>query len=404
MEFPSKSQLKPCDQLENYGRRIRIRSEQQRQNRKEIKVIDTCLVDRIKKQQTKNGKSSKNLDNNNSVIREISLKKRQHRKHHKLSNIRSKKTRVNKKTAQIRKSPDLSQISTKISTDSQSKYVQLHELPVGTSYETLKFFFTGLSFRRVLLLLSNRTEIPALDPSSSFHQKSQSNLREFVYTNRDLRVLVEFDSISEALLARDRSKEIIFTKHLDLEQYSERNEQDNEDNRVDPPDGFSIGVSIVPRHLALLLSNYVSFEAIPGVTLHSYLSKTESNMKPLVRAILWTKIQQECNVAVDNVIKNANLNILSESVGNLNPTLPNYQLFANHYNRMNTIYDDMLMNIPPDDYDEAMFSVDPLIRLTTQACSVLDNEMKYINKFLYQVQIYLKNTLKKNSSYDYNLL
>ena len=334
-DVPTKSACK----LECYRKRSRIRTEQLRKKRKEIKVIDSCLVEQIIKQSkkrkpSKSAASALNVNNNNTVSKE---KKNKHY---------------------------------------QTKYVQLHGVPVGTTYETVRKFFTGLVPRRIVLLLSNRVKVMVLD-GASYGLNTPKN-REYVYANTDLRVLVEFDSISEALLARDRSKEIIFAKQLD--------QTTPAIDTVNRPNSFSIGVTMIPKEMTTSLSN-LSIDAIPGFPLHSCLSEVESNLDPLIRAILWTKNRQECGVAVDDEIKNSDLDILAMKIighDDLLLSLSEYQRYAKYYNRLAKIYH--YLKVPPDDVDEANFSLDPLTRLTSLACSVLDSEMDRIDTFLYQVR------------------
>lgn len=402
------------DQLKDYGRRARARLQQQRDNRKEIKVIDSsCLVDQIEKQRSKKGKPSKTIVANSSSNRNsVGMKKRPRQQHHSHQiqqlNAVTKVARNNNKTGKLW-IPDTSQIPIP-SKDNQSKYVQLHFLPVGTTYEIIRKFFTGLIPQRIMVLLSNRIDISALDTSSYYDVPY--NLQELVYTNKDLRIIVKFDSISEAGLAVDRSGETIFSKQLEMKDKKIK-------NRVDiRPDAFSIGVTKISKDLASSLSK-LSIDAIPGIPLHDCLLKVESKLKPLIREIIWTNTQQECNVVVDKKIKSAKLHLPLTQVGcdddereedsrssrnmtNNLLTLSRYQKYANHYNRLLTIHHDLLMTVPPTKYDEAITSIDPIVRLTAQACSVLDNEMDRIDIFLYQVRTIrkmlpeVKNLAEKN--------
>mmetsp|Transcript_35932 Transcript_35932/g.36371 ORF Transcript_35932/g.36371 Transcript_35932/m.36371 type:complete len:520 (-) Transcript_35932:253-1812(-) len=373
------------DQLKDYGKRARDRSQQQRENRKEIKVIDSCLVvDQVEKQRKKR-KPSKAITNASSNIHTNSGAKKRPRPHHhhqtKLNN-----TKVARKAKKLW-TPDISHLPIP-SIDNQSKYVQLHGLPVGTTNETIRKFFTGLIPQRILLLLNNRIDIAVLDASPYYNLPC--NLQESVY-DKDLRVLVQFDSISGAGLARDRSEETIFSKQLVNFYHPERRDEKTL-NRVDRPDAFSIGITIISKDSALSLSK-LSIDAIPGVPLHNCLLEVESKLKHMVREILWTNAQQECKVAVDKKIKSADLNIRLTMVGREEKgdimnllTFSGYQKYANHYNRLLTMYEDLLMTMPPSNSDEAMISLDPIFRLTAQACSVLDDEMDRIDKFLYQVR------------------
>lgn len=381
------------DQLKDYGRRARDRSQQQRDNRKEIKVIDSCLVDQVEKQ--KKEKNTSKVITNASSNTNSGAKKRPRQHHHHKTKLNN--TKVARKAKKIW-TPDISEIPIP-SIDNQSKYVQLHGLPVGTTYETIRKFFTGLIPQRILLLLSNRIDIAILDASPYYNLPC--NLQESVYNN-DLRVLVQFESISGAGLARDRSEETIFSKQL--ENFYHREKRDEKTlNRVDRPDAFSIGITMLSKDSALSLSR-LSIDATPGVPLHNCLLKVESKLKPMVREILWTNTHQECNVAVDKKIKSANLNIPLTMAGREEKgdsgdnnedgcrmiinllTFSGYQKYANHYNRLLTMYEDLLMTMPPNNSDEATSSLDPILRLTAQACSVLDDEMDRIDNFLYQVR------------------
>jgi hypothetical protein len=382
------------DQLKDYGRRARARSQQQRDNRKEIKLIDSSclLVDQIEKQrESKKGKPSKTIatSSSNTNVNSIGTKKRPRQSHHSHQTQlnTTKVARNNNKTGKLW-IPDTSQIPIP-SKDNQSKYVQLHFLPVGTTYEIIRKFFTGLIPQRIMILLSNRIDISVLD-TSSYYDDVPYNLQELVYTNKDLRVIVKFDSIPEAGLAVDRSGETIFSKQLEMR--DNRKTQNRVDDR---PDAFSIGVTKISKDLASSLSK-LSIDAIPGIPLHYCLLKVESKLKPLIREILWTNTQQECIVVVDKKIKSAKLHLPLTQVGCEEGdddddhdellTLSGYQKYANHYNRLLTIHNDLLMTVPPNKYDEAMISIDPIVRLTAHACSVLDNEMERIDNFLYQVR------------------
>ena len=106
-------------QLKDYGRRARARLQQQRQERKEIKVIEPFLIDQAEKQK-KRGRPSKTIDVCSNTIgkkrpRQLSA------------------TKAARKNGQLR-GPDISKISTP-SKFTQSTYVQLHGLPSVASEE-----------------------------------------------------------------------------------------------------------------------------------------------------------------------------------------------------------------------------------------------------------------------------
>ena len=369
--------------IKDYGRRARARSQQERQNRKGIKVIDDSylIADQVQKQ-TKKVVSLKSAINVSSSNTNTSGKKRLRQHHGQITQLLYT-TKAGRKTGQLLWTPDISRIPTP-SIDTQSAYVQLHGLPVGSTFETIRKFFTGLVPERILLLLSNRVDISALD-ASSYYTLPSYNLQDFVYTNKDLRVLVKFDSISAAGLAVDRSGETIFSKLISaLKLQASR-------VVIDPPDAFSIGITKISKVMACSLSR-LSVDALPGVPLHDCLFKVQSKLNPLVREILWTSAQQECHVPVDSEIKSANLLIQQAGHEDENTndmtnllTFSDYQKHANHHNRLLRIQEDLVTSTPnnnPD--DEAIISMDPIVRLTNHACMVLDDEMDRIDSLLYQ--------------------
>ena len=387
--------------IKDFGRRARARSQQQRQNRKGIKVIDdsSLIADQVQKQTIKKGGSSSKSIINISSSNTNSGKKRL-RQHYSqtqqlpMANNTAKTAR--RKTGQLLWTPDISQIPIP-SKDTQSSYVQLHGLPIGSTFDIIRKFFTGLLPERILLLLSNRTDISALD-SSSYYTLPSYNLQDFVYTNKDMRVLVKFDSISAAGLAVDRSGETIFSKHISTLKHFYREDGEKLESRgvSAPPDSFSIGVTKISKDLAFSLSR-LSVDALPGVPLHDCLFKVESKLDPLVREILWTSAhQQECHVAVDSEIKSAKLFQLlpstlagyeEESINGTNLlTFSGYQKYANHHNRLLRMQEDLMASMPNNnsDDDEDTISMDPIVRLTAHACMVLGDEMDRIDILLYQ--------------------
>lgn len=72
---------------------------------------------------------------------------------------------------------------------------------------------------------------------------------------------------------------------------------------------------------------------------------------------------------------------------------PGYQRFAKHYNRLVDIQDDLLHQIPYPVVEtnplppSAAGDKDPAVRLTTEACKALTNELDIIEGLLYRVRI-----------------
>lgn len=374
---PERIVLQPSvGHIKEYGRRARARSEQQRQNRKGIQLIDgsSLIVEHAQKQErTKCSSSTNNIG-----------KKRKLRQRH--SQIQhSRPIKVARKTDKLFWTPDISQIPI-TSKSIQSTYVQLHGLPIGSTFETIRKFFTGLIPERILLLLNNRTYITDLD-SSSYDDLSLYNLQNFVYTNKDVRVLVKFESVSAAGLAADRSGETISSKHVGYT-FNYSNGQDRTIDHLQHD--FSIGVTKMSKEMAVSLSK-LSFDAIPGVPFRDCLSDVESKLNPKVREILWTSARIACQVTVDSEIKNANL--LIEAAGREDNTTDETNLltfaeYKNHsicYNRMLRIQEDLMASIQSEKSDnESSISMDPIIRLTANAYKVIDDKMNRIGSLLYQ--------------------
>ncbi len=358
------------DGIDVLGRRARARLEEQRQNRKGIKVIeDTQLIkEQIQKEPKPKATSA------------IGGKKRQRPKHRSPTK-QSSSTKIARRLDKLRWTPEISeiQIPTK---HLQSSYVQLHGLPIGSTSETVRRFFTGLTPERILVVLSNRTHISELD-ASSYDDLSSFNLQDIIYTNRDVRVLVKFESTTAAGFAADRSGETISLKSISVRKSHEGVVDYQQDN-------FSIGVSKISKEMALSLSK-LSFDALPGVPFHDCLSGVESKLQTEVREILWASANRACGVALDREIKKANFLIKvssreGDSADELNLfTFSEYKRHSIYYNRLLRIQEGLMTSVQSQKSDvEATFSTNPILRLTSHACTVLDRELDRIDSLLYQ--------------------
>lgn len=354
------------DGIDELGRRARARLEEQRQNRKGIKVIEDTqlIVEQIQKESKPKATSA------------IAGKKRQRPKRSSQSKQLSS-TKIARRLDKLHWTPEISQIQ--IPTKHlQSSYVQLHGLPIGSTSETVRRFFTGLTPQRILVLLSNRTHIPELD-ASSYDDLSSFDLQNIIYTNRDVRVLVKFESTTTAGFAADRSGETVLLKSIS-DQGVFNHQQDS----------FSIGVSKISKEMAQSLSK-LSFDALPGVPFHDCLSGVESKLHTEVKEALWASANRACGVAIDREIKNANLLIENPSrdgdrADELNVlTFSEYKRLSIHYNRLLRIQEAFIASMQGEKSDtEANVSANPILRLTYHACTVLDGELDRIDSLLYQ--------------------
>ena len=384
-----------ADQIKEFGKRARARSEQQRKNRKGIQMIDdaSLMAEQAQKQAKKRAASSKSTVDVSSFTANGGRKRQ--RQQSNSQNQKSRSTKAARKRSQLIWTPDVSCIPIP-SKDDLSAYVMLHGLPIGSTFETIRKFFTGLVPQRILLLLSNQVDISSMD-SPSHDDFSLYNLGNLVYTNTDVRVLVKFDSISAAGLAADRSGETILSKHVygGDSKFFDRQAAILEGRREvtdQSPDAFSIGVTRISKELSLSLSK-LSFDASTGVPIHDCLFNVESKVDPRVREILWASAEKVCRVAVDRKIKSAGIFIAdhenrNEKTANDEPRLlefAGYQKHAIHYNRLLRMQEDMLEKIQGVDIeDEATLSSDPVARLIANACTVIDDELDRIDGLLYQ--------------------
>lgn len=373
------------DQVQDYGRRARARSEKQRQNRSGIKVIDASpLMIEQGKTETKKRSSSVKTDVG---------KKKQRRQHNNQTQLNFS-THVSRKTGQSFCTPDISQMLI-LPKDIQSSYIQLHGIPIGCTFENIRKFFTGLIPERILVLLSNRVYIPSLD-SSSYDNLSSSNLQNLVHANNDVRVLVKFDSVSAAGLAADRSGETISSKDVSRLRFKCSDHQDGEkphdfgEVATHLNDTFSIGVTKMSKYMASSLSR-LSFDALPGVPLHDCVSDVESKLNPKVREILWASVEKAFQVTLESEIKSANFLIEAAScedntLDEMNLiTLAEYKKHSIHYNRLLRVQEDLMTSMQHEkEHTNAVASIDPIARLTANAFMVIEDEINRIDSLLYQ--------------------
>ena len=377
------------DEIKEYGRRARVRLEQQRQNRKGIKVIDGSPLIPVQDQKRANHKTSSSRDANIG-------KRRQRQERH----SRTKQSLAREMELSVW-TPDVSHLSLKPK-DAQSTYVKLHGLPIGSSLETVRKFFTGIAPQRILVLLSNRTHIPALD-STLYDELAEHKLQDLVYADRDIRVLIKFDSTVAARLAEDRSGETISSKHVNNHSsklsdsdgetpVSHRNNPKNmqENRETNVQDKFSIGVTMISKVMASSLSK-LAFDARPGIPFHDCLTDIESKMEPNTREILWANARKACKVPVESEIEKAN--ILLDDAERENEsmnerdflTFAEYKEHSIHFNRLLRIQDDIVYSIQGKYLTIDTFSPKyPIVQLSARACMVLDEEMDRIDNLLFQ--------------------
>ncbi len=360
------------DGIDELGRRARARSEQQRLNRKGIKMIEgTSLI--IEQEQQKQARLRATISSkpNGGTKRQRTRNK----------NEIQQSSKISRKSNPSLWSPDISKIPMPHK-ENQSVYVQLHGLPIGSTFETVRRFFTGLDPERILVVLTNRAHVSELD-AASYDDLSSFGLEGIIYTNMDVRVLVKFGSVSEAGLAADRSGETIASKHIHAQNSLQQ-------------DSFVIGVTKISKAIALLLSK-LSFDALPGVPFHACLLDVEAKLRPKVREILWASAEKVCRINLEGKTKTANILINSKDNEAKPLTFADYKRHSIHHNDLLGIHDDLAASIIQNDAIDMEDSVpvDAVTSLTSNACTVIDLELDRIDGLLHQYRIskltHLKN-------------
>jgi hypothetical protein len=375
--------------LKEFGDRARARLEQEKQKRKEIVVLDSLPEGKIEKK-NKMMYSTSITAKHNDMSKRARLMPSRTPKTTQLSSSRSKKTHARDRsfrTLQQTTPPKTQSWTPKIthipipSGDKRSAFVKLHGLPIGCNADHIQKFFTGLTIERVCLLLNNRTAIPALDALNVASNHGSQNL---------MRVLVQFQSPSAATLAVDRSGETLSLNQLNL--YAEKDIESPES----PPATYVIGATQLTKDLATSLSR-LTIEASAGATLETCLAATQSILPTYVREILWAQVHQECPIIpVDTETRQANILRVSAAATKTidRMTLVEYQPLARHFNRLVELQQDLLSHLDGVAAHGLYLSgkdmsscTNPVIRLTHEACRVLEIEMNRIDSMLYQVRV-----------------
>jgi hypothetical protein len=180
--------------------------------------------------------------------------------------------------------------SVSTSQDLRSNVVQLHGLPLQTTPNQIRRFFSGLKPQRIVVLPSNPVTIPAWD---SIHSM-QPNSRVVGHKNKTVgrynphfRVLVKFHSAPTAELGVQRSGEI-----MTVGTASKNNDQ------VEANQSVTIAVVPIIKKAATCLMKKLAIEGDSGVPLEDTLQNTEKQLDPAIAKILWTQVITDLNLKV----------------------------------------------------------------------------------------------------------
>ncbi|GAX23580.1 hypothetical protein FisN_12Hu145 [Fistulifera solaris] len=241
-------------------------------------------------------------------------------------------------------------------TESRSRLVQLHGLPLETTAGKVKRFFMGLDPEKILFLPTRRDQrrIMSLDAVASNPRKKGG---VFVERNSpDFRVFVLFDSAPTAALAVDRSGEVM---------------------DVDSDTGASIAVSMVPKPFASYFLKHMTVEARAGASLRQRLDEVERTLNPKVSDILW----QQADEVLGLQVSDTNCNVKSSSFPVfINTGLSGYKKLKQQLDwlveqRQSLYYE---LPFPSCELLDPSLDADPTMRLSTSATKALEHEIDRI--------------------------
>jgi hypothetical protein len=175
----------------------------------------------------------------------------------------------------------------------------------------IRRFFSGLECKRILVLLRNHCSIEQLDANHETPIRKEPRVDRYHPT--ELRVLVQFENVPTALLACERSQEILSlsdkTRQGGADRVSPPENELDDATRISslipqPMKGASISATpIANKHHARALRENVGIDAgspfHSKTPLHLVESQVSEELDPLVPRILWTVSLQLLNVFLD---------------------------------------------------------------------------------------------------------
>eukprot|EP00978_Attheya_sp_CCMP212_P020872 scaffold60269_cov51-Attheya_sp.AAC.10 len=161
----------------------------------------------------------------------------------------------------------------------RSSVVRLHGLPEGVRPEQIKKFFSGLHVERIGVILPqiDTTHIPWFDPLphvSNVHSSTKDSTQVPRHDDKTFRVLVKFESLAIAELAKDRSGEVI---NVEI------------DGKIQ---NATIAVTPVAKSMGNFLLNNMVIDGVKGQALsktHSDSMRTLSPIVPNILAVMFRK-------------------------------------------------------------------------------------------------------------------
>ena len=218
-----------------------------------------------------------------------------------------------------------------------SDTVQLHGLPINTTVQQIRTFFTGLPIQRMLLLLPYPTTLDhGTEKTLKFHvtdfdakfddrdildrghnstnvRRSNSDnhhhkFRMERYDSNMVRLFVQFPSFSIATLAQQRSGEVIYGRLQPPGNKRKQSPTDVDDDDDEDKVGAAIAITIVPQRVAVFMTKLLAIDILlDNPTRNSTTSSTlEQILEPLIQRIdpqismtLWEAVIDELSLKAE---------------------------------------------------------------------------------------------------------
>jgi hypothetical protein len=209
-----------------------------------------------------------------------------------------------------------------------SNTVQLHGLPVHTTVQQIRTFFTGLQIQRILLLLPYPTQYNndmekfiltdydakycdrnvdiRTTKAQSSKNKNNNNFCIERYDSNMVRLFVQYPSSDIATLAQQRSGEVIYVdeprnirSHPDMDDKRQPEEQSKQV-------GATIAITIVPQIAATFMTKLLGIDVHDNHVTNTNSTTLEQILEPIIERIdpqismtLWKTVIEELSLNVN---------------------------------------------------------------------------------------------------------
>ena len=202
-----------------------------------------------------------------------------------------------------------------------SNTVQLHGLPIHTTMQQIRSFFTGLHIQRIVMLLPYPTNIVngetfrLIDFDATYvdrtttRSRNSNNNNNFLmerYDSNMVRLFVQFPTDAIATLAEQRSGEVIYTMQQRTQNRSRQPQDDEEEQEKEEPVqcGAAIAVTIVPHAMALLMTKLLGIDMTEhyhhnSTTIEEIIEPIVQNIDPQISMTLWETVMDELSLHVN---------------------------------------------------------------------------------------------------------